>query len=211
MADLTPYPTIPGGYAVSSQTASDIKYTFLSKQQSFEVNVNGLLPSTRHFVFFENKRVANTDLKPLNGTIGDVLYTDADGKISFVFYYKSDIQSATSEEVYADILLRTGGDKELVVASSNTSTTELPESYENIFTSYAKKNIFFKTTKVSELLVKSNYAFAYPPALAVAVEDSSPQYEVAQGAPLATKHIKWVYDNDSGGIVERSPYSDQGG
>ncbi len=161
--DLTPYPTIPGGFSAAGQTASDFKYIFLAKQEAFTVDARGLLPSTLHYVFFENKRVANTDIKPLNGKIGDLLFTDENGKVSFVFYYRSEIQSLVSEEAYAETMLRIGGDKELVVASSNGSTTELPDFYENIFPSYAKKNIFFKTSKVSELPVKSNYSFAYPP------------------------------------------------
>jgi len=163
--DLTPYPTIPGGYTAAGETASSLGYTFLAKQEAFEIEVRGLIPSTLHFVFFENKRVANNDIKPVNGKLGDLLYTDADGKVSFVFYYRSEIQGVTSEEAYAEKMLRIGGDKELVIASSNTSTTELPDSFENIFTSYAKKNIFFKTSKVSELPVKTNYTFAYPPEL----------------------------------------------
>lgn len=176
MLDLTPYPTIPGGYTAAGQTASDFKYTFLAKQEAFTVNVRGLLPSTLHYVFFENKRVANTDIKPLNGKVGDLLYTDENGKVSFVFYYRSEIQSLGSEEAYAETMLRIGGDKELVIASSNTSTAQLPASYENIFASYAKKNIFFKTSKVSELPIKSSYSFAYLPA---------PQYEtVSDDGPI---------------------------
>ena len=163
--DLTPYPTIPGGYTAAGETVSNFSYTFLAKQEAFEIEARGLIPSTLHFVFFENKRVANNDIKPVNGKLGDLLYTDADGKVSFVFYYRSEIQGVTSEEAYAEKMLRIGGDKEIVIASSNTSTTELPDSFENIFTSYAKKNIFFKTSKVSELPVKTNYTFAYPPEL----------------------------------------------
>ena len=163
--NLTPYPTIPGGFTAASETVTNFNYTFLAKQEAFEVEARGLIPSTLHFVFFENKRAANSDIKPLNGKLGDLLYTDENGKVSFVYYYRSEIQGVTSEEAYAEKMLRIGGDKELVIASSNTSTTELPDSYVDIFTSYAKKNIFFKTSKVSELPVKTNYAFAYPPEL----------------------------------------------
>jgi len=93
------------------------------------------------------------------------------------------------EQLYGEVAQRVGGDKELVIASANTSTLTLPTLYENIFTSYAKKNIFFKTSKVTELPIKSNYTYAYLP---------DPQ-------PMVTPGYQLVYDAESGGYVERAP------
>lgn len=193
MADLTPYPTIPGGYTVANETASDFRYTLLAAQAAFFVEARGLLPSTLHSVFFENKRVANTLIKPLNGNLGDLLYTDENGKVSFWFYYNSDVQSVTAEEAYAEKMSRLGGDKELVIATANSEIETLPDLYENIFTSYAKKNIFFKTTKVSELPVKSNYTFAYPltPSGGDESDNGGRLYDEDRGL--------WYVNNDDGG------------
>ena len=160
---LTPFPTIPGDFDVVNQQASDIKYNFIGKQEAFTVMVNGLMPSTRHYVFFDKKKVAAANIKPLNGNVGDPIFSDTNGYAEFIFYYTSAIQSATTENTYSEIAERISGDKELVVANSDGNLEVLPDAYNVVFSSFAAKLIFFKTTKVTELPVKAAYSFAYLP------------------------------------------------
>lgn len=160
---LTSRPQIPGGYVASSETTDNIRYLYMAKQEAFSVSVNGLIPLTRHFVFFEGNKVSAQNIKPLNGKAGDSLYTDENGRCSFVFYYTSPLISSSSEQLYNEIAQRIGGDKQLVVASTPSTVNTLPTNFVSSYNSVAVKNIFFKTSKVSELPIKTNYAFAYPP------------------------------------------------
>jgi hypothetical protein len=161
---LTPYPSIPAGYSSAGEQATSVKYTYVAKQGYFTINVNGLMPSTLHSVYFEGKKVVSANVKPLGGKWGDSLYTDSNGKATFTFYYQSSVITDLSAEQYNEIAQRIGGDKELIVA--NSTDEQLSATYTKTYTSYAKKNILFKTTKNTELPVRTDYSFAYPPALA---------------------------------------------
>jgi len=162
--NLTPRPDIPGGYSVASETNSNLKYLYLAKQEVFTINVNGLMPYTLHYVFFDNKRVSASNIKPLNKALGDLIFTDRNGQAQFLFYFQSEIVASSTEEEYNETAHRLGGDKTLVVANSVDALLELPASYDTLFSSYCVKNITFKTTAVSELPVNTTYSFAYPPA-----------------------------------------------
>ena len=119
------------------------------------------MPSSLHSVYFEGKKVPSTNIKPVGGKAGDVLYTDINGQAQFTFYYQSDVIATSSADRYNEIAQRVGGSKELAVV--NSTDEQLPDNYEEAYTSYGRKNIVFKTTKISELPVKTNYSFAYPP------------------------------------------------
>jgi len=160
--NVTPSPEIPGGYSVASQSTSpDVNYIFVAKQSAFTITINGLMPSSLHSVYFEGKKVPSTNIKPVGGKAGDTLYTDINGQAQFTFYYQSDVIATSSADRYNEIAQRVGGNKELAVV--NSTDDQLPDNYEEAYTSYGRKNIVFKTTKISELPVKTNYSFAYPP------------------------------------------------
>lgn len=177
---LTTRPNIPGGYSVSNETSIPIQYVYLSKQGAFDITVNGLLPSTLHYLFFEKQRVESSNFKPLNGSLGDPIYTDANGQASFTFYYNSPYLAASTEDVYIEYSQRLGGDKQLVLASSPANVLSLPDNYMSAFNSITTKTIFFKTSKISELPVSTVYSFSYPPVfvppfIAPPVIDVSPE------------------------------------
>jgi hypothetical protein len=156
-------PQIPGSYNGASVVAGSgtVVAKFVSKQAAFTIDVNGLMPSTLHYVFFENTKVAANNLKPLNKALGDPLYTDTNGKLTFVFYFTSPQATVDSSSKYLETIQRIGGDKKLVIANANSSTTVLPDMYEQTYTSWASKMIFFKTSKISELPVSTSYNVSY--------------------------------------------------
>jgi len=158
-------PTISDQYSVKNQTTTDLRYRFVAKEESFTVTVNGLKPSTVHHLFFEREKVSSLQIKPLNGSLGDSLQTDASGVLEFVFYYKSNIVPLSTAEQYNSIIERIGGSKELVIVNSSSTETSISDNFRNEYTSYAIKPIFFKTQLVSELPVNTNYSLAYPPSL----------------------------------------------
>jgi len=67
---LTPYPSIPAGYSSAGEQATSVKYTYVAKQGYFTINVNGLMPSTLHSVYFEGKKVQMEE--PLRRFAADV-------------------------------------------------------------------------------------------------------------------------------------------
>ena len=161
---LTSRPIIPGGYTIGSETTTAIRYVYMTKQGVFNITVNGLIPSTLHYLFFERDRVSASNFKPVNGKIGDPIYTDQNGQASFTFYYNSPFVAASTEDIYTEYAQRLGGDKQLVLASSPSSVTTLPDNFINAFNSVAVRNIYFKTSKASELPISTEYLVFYPPA-----------------------------------------------
>ena len=173
---ITPYPVIPGGYSVSGETAHDLKYIYLAKQEAFTINIYGLMPLTRHYVFFEGVKVPASKIKPRNNALGADVYTDINGQAEFVFYYQSDVIASTSSERYIEIGQRIGGDKEIVVASTPEGVGELSATFRSLYSSYGTSTIFFKTTPMSELPIKSSYSFAYPSQASVDDSDDAGGY-----------------------------------
>jgi hypothetical protein len=155
-------PTISDQYSIKNQTATDIRYKFVAKEESFNVAVNGLKPLTIHHLFFEREKVSASQIKPLNGSLGDQLQTDASGKLEFIFYYKSNIIPLSSAEQYNSIIQRIGGSKELIIVNTSSAEASISDNFRNEYTSYAIRPIFFKTQLVSELPVNTNYSLAYP-------------------------------------------------
>jgi hypothetical protein len=159
---LTPRPATPPGWVEIQDSRENIGFTYISKAEAFMIGVFGLMPSTRHYVFFEGVRVSDDKIKPLNQNIGAPLYTDENGQAQFVFYYQSDIQADVPMERFGEVSQRIGGDKELVCANAPDTTLSIPTSDILPFSSYCKQNIMFKATAISELPIKTNYSFAYP-------------------------------------------------
>ena len=182
---LTSRPDIPGGYTVASETTSAIRYVYMTKQGVFDITVNGLIPSTLHYLFFERDRVSTNNFKPVNGKIGDPIYTDQNGQASFTFYYNSPFIAASSEDIYAEYAQRIGGDKQLVLASSPSSVTTLPDNFINAFNSVAVRNIYFKTSKASELPISTEYSFSYLPAPAA---ESQAEINLGSAGAFETRH-----------------------
>jgi len=203
---LTSAPQIPGGFKSAGETTNNVSYSYVIKQQAFTVVVTGLMPLTLHNVFFENQKVAANKIKPLNQAIGTSLYTDVNGRAEFVFYYESDIVASTTAERYNEMIQRVGGDKELVVINTPNSVTELSSTYTSQYTSFSKKNIMFKTTAISELPVKTNYSFAYPPERSVVATYADDGY--MSNNRYVIINASHAYDVQLGDYVLRSMMED---
>ena len=157
-------PIIPGTYngaRVLSGVLNNISFTFINKQEGFDISINGLIPNSIHFLFLENNKVSGSDIKPAGGKIGDSIYTNPNGMASFTYYYKTGVSTADSISKYNEILQRLSGDKTLVLVNCAADVTTLPDAFEGIYTSFARKTIYFKTSKVAELPISANYNVAY--------------------------------------------------
>lgn len=122
---------------------------FLVRDQSFNITVNGLLPLTYHFLYFENKLVPSTQFKPIGGKLGAPLISDANGRLEFVYYYTSNLPASTTELTeYYNFINSLAGKKQLVVANINQS--ELPTNYETTAFSYAANYITIEAYRPTE-------------------------------------------------------------
>lgn len=122
---------------------------FLVRDQAFDITVNGLLPTTYHYMFFEGNKVAATSYKPLGGKLGDPLISDENGKLQFTFYYSSNVPEYTTELTeYYNFVNSVAGKKELVVANITDNT--LPTNYDSVAFSYAKSYITIEAYRPTE-------------------------------------------------------------
>lgn len=114
---------------------------FLAREQVFRFSITGLLPLTIHSMYFERQKVDPAKTKPLGGSLGDQLKSDASGKLVFDFFYQSDLPSTeTTVEQAQKITSLIGGSKEVIVASINSQVA--PEAPRGIL-SYFKTMIVF--------------------------------------------------------------------
>jgi hypothetical protein len=130
---------------------------FTTRDQVFTVTVYGLRPLTRHYCFFERKLVPTSQIKPLNGNIGESIITDENGSATFDFYYQSGASlAATSVAEAQRFAASIAGTKELVVTNLGSSSIDV--GYENLsdsfFTTQIQISVFipsdneFETIKV---------------------------------------------------------------
>lgn len=113
------------------------RIAFVAREQSFRITVSGLQPTTTHYVYFERQLVDATKLKPVGGKIGDALATDANGKLTFDYYYDSGLPASQSTVTEARRLAALiAGRKELIITHKSTSV--LPSDFESTYLSYVK-------------------------------------------------------------------------
>lgn len=125
------------------------KIIFLARDQVFDITVNGLLPLTYHYLYFEGKQVSSTNRKPYGGKLGDQLVSDQNGQLRFSFYYSSQLPESTTElSEYYSLINSLAGKKQVVIANINSDT--LSDNYETLAFSYATSSITIEAYKPSE-------------------------------------------------------------
>lgn len=122
---------------------------FLVRDQAFDVTVNGLLPLTYHYLYFEGNQVPSTQYKLAGKTLGSPLISDASGQLHFTYYYTSNLPEYTTEltEYYA-FISSLAGKKELAVANINQPV--LPDNLSAVAFSYAKSYITIEAYRPSD-------------------------------------------------------------
>lgn len=113
---------------------------FLVRDQAFDITVNGLLPLTYHYLYFEGNQVAATQYKPQSGSVGSPLISDANGQLRFTYFYSSNLPEYTTELTeYYSFISSLAGKKQLVVANINQA--RLPDNLSAVAFSYATNYI----------------------------------------------------------------------
>lgn len=108
---------------------------FTARTQIFRFTLSSLMPSTRHYFYFERQLVDSKYLKPLGGKAGEPLITDTNGQITFDYFYDSGLTGdQTTLEDAQQKAATLAGVKE-VVLSNNTAAT-LAEDFKDSSLSY---------------------------------------------------------------------------
>ena len=117
------------------------KYIFTARSQKFAINVRGLKPNTRHYLYYNRELQPATQTAPFNeaagtaGVRGDPLITNRDGWVDFDAYWDQGEAVSTSLEQAQEWIAQVAGQKEVVVADVNLPT--LPDNFRDIFQSYS--------------------------------------------------------------------------
>lgn len=118
---------------------------YIARDQVFDCVVLGLMPLTRHYVYFENILVPNTNIQPNVGKIGEPVVTDSSGTLAFKFYYNGGtVLDTTPFEEAQSLATKLVSAKQLVVA--NKSVASLPADYRSTYLSYAVRTIDVNVT-----------------------------------------------------------------
>jgi len=113
---------------------------FLSKNQSFDITVTGLLPVTYHRFYYEGRQVATDKIKPRGKVLGETILTDENGSASFTFFLDTGLGDlTTSLDAFYAATNSLVGKKEVVVCNLNVAT--LPANFADVATSYSKSFI----------------------------------------------------------------------
>lgn len=117
--------TPPSPPASSSGTSSSLSYKFVAASQAFTIFVSGLVPLSRHFLYFERQRQADATCSPQGGATGQPLISDLNGQLRFTYYYNSGLPAETSSiESMQGLINSVIGVKELVLLSVDQPTID---------------------------------------------------------------------------------------
>lgn len=131
------------------------RVSFVVSNQAFNVTVNGLIPLTRHFVYFERQRQADATCSPQGGAVGQALISDLNGKLAFTYFYNSGLPTETSSLEQAQTLANAiAGTKELVILNFDQLTID--PSFEASAISFARTYIRIQVFLPSQVDMNPN-------------------------------------------------------
>jgi len=111
---------IVGGF---TPPAASQNITYIAAAQRFVISAQGLRPATRHY-FYYNGTDSSASCQIYGGLPGDNLQTDANGAITFTYYYNSGLPSnATSLLANQDLKNRIAGTKQAVLTNSDNTSS----------------------------------------------------------------------------------------
>ena len=137
--------------------ATETNLYFTVRDQVFTVTLYGLRPSTTHYCYFERNLVPSSQIKPLNGNLGDPIATDSDGKVTFDFYYQSGASTAaTSIAEGQRIAASIAGTKELCVVNQSQSSlgNGFEETSDSFFTTQLQISVYIPPENEYQIINK---------------------------------------------------------
>lgn len=131
------------------------RISFVVSNQAFDVTVNGLIPLSRHFLYFERQRQADSTCSPRGGSVGQALISDLNGKLSFTYFYNSGLPTETSSLEQAQTLANAvAGTKELIILNFDQPTIDT--SFDMTAISFARTYIRIQVFLPSQTELEPN-------------------------------------------------------
>jgi len=119
----TPLTTPLGVTVAVEQLARASNYT--ASNQAFNLSATGLKPNTIHTFTFNGTNVSSM-CQPTGGVLGGQLITDANGAISFTYFYNSGISTGTNVTATQSLINNLIGNKiGLLSSADGTSTAQV--------------------------------------------------------------------------------------
>jgi hypothetical protein len=111
--------------------------SYVVRKQEFTITVNGLMPSTVHYLYFEGKKQASTKIKPRDKDLGGSLTTNENGYVQFTYFFDGDVPDTSTvfEDALKSSMLK-GGLKSYTVTNYDFGD-DLPDDYTSRCKSYA--------------------------------------------------------------------------
>ncbi len=153
--------------------ATETNLYFTVRDQVFTVSLNSLRPSTTHYCYFERNLVPSSQIKPLNGNLGDPIVTDNDGKVTFDFYYQSGASTAATTIAEGQrIAASIAGTKELSVVNQSQSSLGVgfEETSDSFFTTQLQISVYIPPENEYQIINKPYQAPIQEPAPPVYIE-----------------------------------------
>lgn len=153
--------------------ATETNLYFTVRDQVFTVSLNSLRPLTTHYCYFERNLVPSSQIKPLNGNLGDPIITDNDGKVTFDFYYQSGASTAATTVAEGQrIAASIAGTKELSVVNQSQSSLGVgfEETSDSFFTTQLQISVYIPPENEYQIINKPYQAPIQEPAPPVYVE-----------------------------------------
>jgi hypothetical protein len=114
-----------------------VTVTYLVRPQEFLIKVNGLMPSTTHYFYFDSIKQSSSKMRPKNKNKGDSLNSDGNGYLEFTYFFDGDAPESNST---LENLLRSGalsiGLKSYTITNKDFGN-DLPADYFDRSKSYA--------------------------------------------------------------------------
>ena len=111
---------IIGGFTTPAASQNNV---YIAAAQRFVVSAQGLRPTTRHYFYYNNVD-SSASCQIYGGLPGDNLQTDANGAITFTYYYNSNLPStATSLLASQDLKNRVAGTKQAILTNSDNTSS----------------------------------------------------------------------------------------
>ena len=115
--------------------------SYIVRKQEFTITVNGLMPLTTHYFYFESKKQAATKIKPFGKDLGAALVTDSNGLLKFTYFFDGDVpDTATLYDNYLKSSMLKAGMKSYTITNYDFGD-DLPTDYQSRCRSFATNTL----------------------------------------------------------------------
>jgi hypothetical protein len=195
--------TLPA-YMAGASWNMTINVPYIQDSQAFVIKASGLRADSRHYVFFDSKLVASSQLQQTGKTLGAPLITGADGSISFTMFYDAGIENITGTVIFSDfaraatMAAAAAGTKSLLICDTPDAISTSFTASKIIIKNYVRAAINNQVAVVAPTTAPSVYTAPVSTQATAAVVVSGPSSTTAATPPV-TKFVDNSRPAESGG------------